>query len=216
MNVVWQRLAQTGWEQLIGAVRVTLRAYCERLGFQGNDADELFEEAFGRISKRIQPHPLSESQVTARFYALAVDTTLSLLCAHKSVRAARPNCFSTTPSLIVQKHRLLREIGKTVQSAFNELRGRATFRRRKMSRTYFDILALQRNWYLLHGAHPPRIHAGSRIAGLSDQGWCAPCSLPHCKPKTQAKSTLFPKICRRRRADVSHDYSRITVDHFAR
>lgn len=44
---------------------------------------------------------------------------------------------------------LLRGIGRIVQSAFNALRGRATFRMRKMAQGAFDTLVTHREWYLL-------------------------------------------------------------------
>lgn len=161
------------FHELIWEVRPRLLAYfrsnCKILGY---DADDLVQETLLRVLRQYEHDAPSEGRVTALVFRVARRVLREFLSrghVEPEIDQApilRPACPS--PRGVVYICGLLREVGKIIQSAFNELRGRATFRREEMARALFHTLATQRTWFLLHGAHPPRLQEGSSAADLSE------------------------------------------------
>ena len=161
-------------EELVREVTPGLLAYIRAHSIRNYNVEELLQETLVRILQRYRRDRPSEGRFTAWMFAAARHVVIEFchLRAHDhevvDIHPSQLIVFvDCSESRVIQVQRLLRDIGKIVQSAFNELRGRATFRL-EMALTRFDMLAIQRTWYLLHGAHPPRLQAGSAAADLSE------------------------------------------------
>jgi len=160
------------FEQIIGKVLPRLRLYFLRGGIHRYDADDLIQETVLRLLECDRCDEPSEGRVTARVFAVAKHVLIKFHRREQRVGEfleigdLPPTC--STSSGVSRASELLRGVGKIVQCAFNELRGRATFRREKMGYARFDMLAMQRKWHLLHGAHPPRPRTWAPAAALSE------------------------------------------------